>query len=243
MAVSTEVSVEPIIDEIVLDAYKKAGLIPITFAIGNDSEWVAKSAHGRRTMTRIINGLAVHGFLDYFVDFCDLELTQGEPFYCLDDNVLNVVGDASYIPASNLDTTITDGEIQVSSISARRWNSLSGKSAEGTPSLMYVHRQGKTVSIRLWPLPSENGVIRLRVHRIPYSSQDGSKNADLRRYWEDYLVHAISAQLMADSKMPLDEIGFMERKARSMLTEIKNYAVQNEPPVVISMHSTPYRRN
>lgn len=242
MAEATAVSVEPIIDEIVLDAYKKSGLLPITFAIGNDSEWDAKATHGRKTLTRIINGLSVHGFLDYFVDFYDLELTNGELCYCLDPEVLNVVSDGSYIPESNTDTLETDGETQVNQISAYRWNQLSSKSSTGRPSQMYIHRQGKTVQVRLWPIPDENAVIRLRIHRIPFSSQDGSKNVDLRRYWEDYLIHALAYQLMTDSKLPIDERVECKLERDSILANIKNYAVQNEPPMVISMHKTPYRR-
>lgn len=242
MSEATTISVQPTIDRIVLRAYKKAGLIPITSDIGNDVEWEAKASHGRETLTSIVDGLSVHGFLEYFVDFYDLELTEDELQYCLDPDVLNVVSDGSYIPASNEDTLITNGETQVSQISAFRWNQLSSKESRGRPSQMYVHRNGKTIELRVWPRPDENGTIRLRIHRIPFSSQVGSNNVDLHRYWLDYLIHALAYQLMTDSKLPMDERVECKMERDSMLEHIKNYASSNEGPVVVSVHTTPYQR-
>ena len=107
---------------------------------------------------------------------------------------------------------------------------------------MYVHRNGKTIEIRVWPKPDENGTIRLRIHRIPFSSQTGTNTVDLRRYWMGYLVHALAYELMEDSKLPIDERVICKVERDSLLENIKTYASSNEPPIVVSMHTTPYNR-
>jgi hypothetical protein len=150
------------------------------------------------------------------------------------------VSDASYIQEGDIDTLDTTGETMVTQISAFRWNQLATKSTVGKVSQMYAHRNGKTVQLRVWPRPDENGVLRLRVHRIPFSSQTGTDNVDLRRYWHGYLVHALAYELMTDAKLPIDERMECKVERNSKLKLIKNYASSNEPPMVVSVHSTPY---
>lgn len=242
MAVSSSLSTVATIDKILLRAYKKAGLVPIEFEIGGDADWNAKAAHGREILTDIMDGPKINSSIDYFRSFFDLTLTADEQYYNLDADILNVIGDASYIDASNADTKDTTGETIVTQINRHRWNTLSSKSSSGRPSLFLVIREGKTLSVRLWPQPDEAGTIRFDVHSLNVSHETGSDDINLRRYWKDYLVHAVAWQLMIDAKLPLEEQVSVKQEMDSLLIECKKLAEPNVAPVLIHTHSTAWSR-
>src|SRR6185436_16140993 len=102
MTISATSSTLSTIDEIILQAYKRSGLLPIEFSIGADVQWNARAEHGRQTLNRLVNGL------------------------------------------EEVETT---GETPVKPISRHRWNSLSSKQAESTPTLYYLHRNGPDLTV------------------------------------------------------------------------------------------------
>jgi hypothetical protein len=245
MSVNPAISSFSIIDEYVLDAFKKAGLIPIEASIGFDSSWNAKAAHGRRILNRMVEGLAVEGFLDYFVARQILPVTIGTTQYdllALDPDILNVVDTASYIPASNGAELIkTNGETPVKPLSRFAWNQLANKDVSARPSNYYLERNGSsTLTLFIWPAPVENANIRLWVHRIPADNSVGSDNVDLKRHWGDWIVHQMAAQLMDDAKLPLDERSMMQAKATAMLEKAKMYELSNEPVDMMHVHMSPW---
>lgn len=245
MAINAQPASFPIIDEVVLDAYKKAGLLPIEFGIGSDVQWSAKAAHGRRTLNRLMAAFSTHRFFEYFTNFDYLDCEVGVNVYNLDADVLNIVDDGSYIPASNdPEEEQTTGETPVKPMSAFRWNQLSGKSSSGIPMHYSLQRNNETsqgqIILRLWPTPSETGKIRFRTHRVPGSSSIGSDNPDFKRHWELWAVYALAYELMVDSSMPLDSCDRMRRDRDEAWEVIKAYDTNNTPPDVVFVHSTPW---
>jgi hypothetical protein len=246
MAINANIANLATIDEVVLDAFKKAGLLPIEFGIGSDVQWTSKAAHGRRTLNRLMASFSTHRFFEYFVNLDYLDLAAGEGVYNLDADVLNVIDDGSYIPASNdPEEEETTGETPVRPISAFRWNQLSAKTATGTPTLYMLERNANNITtgqllIRVWPIPSEDGKIRFRTHRIPGSSSVGSDNPDFKRHWELWAVYALAYELMVDSSSPLDARDRMKRDRDEAWEIIKAYDTNNTPPDVVFVHSTPW---
>jgi hypothetical protein len=241
MAVSSSISTLPTIDEYLLAAYKKAGLLPLQASIGYDNEWNAMAAHGRTTLNRLVEGLAVEGFLDHFQAFEVVTLTAGDGTYTLDSDILNVVDTGSYIPASNAaEVEETVGETPVSPMSIHQWNGLSTKNATGTPTRYFLHRNASSLEIHLWPLPDEAGKIRFRVHRIPGSNSTGSDNVDLKRHWGNWIVHALAYEFMSDAKLALDERALCRQDRDEYLAKVKAYDTSNEPPDLYFCHSTPW---
>lgn len=246
MAINASPSTVPTIDEVVLDAYKKAGLLPVEYGIGSDIQWTAKAAHGRRALNRLLNSFSTERFFEYFVNLDYLLLDEGENRYTLDVDILNVIDDGSYIPASNAsEVEQTSGETPVKPISAYRWNQLSGKSAIGVPVHYYIERNqsvttGQAIELRVWPAPNEDGRIRFRTHRIPGSSSTGSDNPDFKRHWERWAVYALAYELMTDGSMPLDERMAMRDDRNEAFEKLKSYDTNNTPPDVVFMHSTPW---
>lgn len=243
MAVSSTASTLNTIDEIILQGYRRAKLIPIDFDIGGDSQWNAKAAHGRLTLDRLINQLAVHGFLDHFTTFYVHDLTAGTPNYAisLSENILNFVDSGSHIPLVNAAEEIeTTGETPVHPISRARWQQLSAKSAQGTPTLFYIDRNGSQLTLYVWPVPSQASKIRFQVHRIPGSNTVGSNNPDVLRHYDSWLVNALAYELMSDSGLPIEERLACREDRDAEWARLKAYETSNEPPDIIFSHGTPW---
>jgi hypothetical protein len=243
MTVATDASTLSTIDEIILQAYRRAGLIPIDFGIGADSSWNAKAEHGRLTLNRLINQLPAETISEHFTNFFVLDLTSGTPSYAIDtdENILNFVDYGSHIPESNDPEEVeTTGETQVQPITRHRWNSLSSKVAEGIPTLYYLHRNGGSLTLYLWPIPSEDSKIRFQVQRIPGSNSTGSDNPDLQRHWDSWMVNALAYEFMSDSKLPLEERLAVKADRDEAKELMKAQDSANEPPDVIFTHCSPW---
>lgn len=241
MAINVSPSTVPTIDEVVLDGYKKAGLLPFEYGIGSDIQWSAKAAHGRRTLNRLLNASSTERFFEYFVNLDVIDLSIGVNQYTIDADVLNIIDDGSYIPASNdPEEEETSGETPVKPISGYRWNQLSSKASQGTPVHYFIERNASQLVMRLWPVPSEAGKIRFRTHRIPGSSSTGSDNPDFKRHWEQWAVLALAYEFMTDSSMPLDERQLMRADRDKAFELLKSYDTNNTPPDVVFVHSTPW---
>lgn len=241
MAISATPSVSPIIDEVILDGYKKAGLLAVEYGIGSDVQWSAKAAHGRRTLNRLLNAFSTERFFEYFVNLDYVDMVVGTNVYMLDADILNIVDDGSYIPASNdPEEEKTTGETPVKPISAYRWNQLSSKTSQGTPVHYFIERNAAQLVLRLWPVPSEAGKVRFRTHRIPGSSSTGSDNPDFKRHWEHWAVLALAYEFMTDGSMPIDERQLMRADRDMAFEKLKSYDTNNTPPDVIFAHMTPW---
>lgn len=247
MSVAALPAAQPIIDEYILQAFKKAGLTPLEASIGFDADWNAKAAHGRVILNRLIEGLATKGFLDHFQSFTVVELVAGSQSYTQgtdwDDDmlVLNIIDTGSHIPESNDPEEFkTTGETPVSPMSMHQFQSLSSKTSEGTPTRYFLHRNAQLLTIYLWPIPAEDSKIRFRTLRIPASNSVGSNEPDLKRHWGSWIVHALAYELMTDAKLPLDERAICRDDRDAIMAEIKTEATSNEPPDVVFNHSSPW---
>lgn len=243
MTIDANASTLSTIDEIILKAYKRAGLLPIEFSIGADVQWNARAEHGRQTLNTVINRLATLGFIDHFTNFFVLDLVAGTTVYNIDpdENILNFVDSGSHIPTINgTEEVETTGETPVKPISRHRWNSLSSKQAESTPTLYYLHRNGPNLTLYLWPTPAQSSKIRFQIHRIPGSNSTGTNTPDLQRHWDSYLVNALAYEFMSDSKLSLEERSICREDRDAELAQLKAYETSNEPPDTLFIHSTPW---
>jgi hypothetical protein len=245
MPVNTSGAGTSTIDQLILDAFKQATLLPIEYGIGFDTRWAAMAGHGRRVLDRILAAASTERFFEYFVDLDVLDLTAGEHQYTIDSDVLNIIDDGSYIPASNgTEEEATTGETPVKPMSAYRWNQLSAKSSSGTPVHYFIERNEQALAgslvMRLWPVPSEAGKIRFRTHRIPRSSLVGSNNADFKRHWEHWAVLAMAYEFSTSGSMPIDDRQMLRADRDVAFEKLKNYDTENTPPDVVFAHTTPW---
>ena len=243
MAINASPSTVPTIDEVILDGFKKASLLPIEYGIGSDNQWAARAAHGRRTLNRLLNASSTERYFEYFVNLDVLDLVAGDNSYQLDADILNIIDDGSYIPASNdPEEEATQGETPVKPMSGFRWNQLSSKSSRGTPVHYFIERNAEQLVMRLWPVPSEAGKIRFRTHRVPGTSSTGSDNPDFKRHWEQWAVLALAYEFMTDGSMPIEERQLMRSDRDRAFEQLKSYDTNNTPPDVVFVHTTPWTR-
>lgn len=240
MTVNPSASAFPVIDDLILSGFKKAGMIPIEADIGFDGSWAGKAAYGRKILNRIVENLANDGFLPQFVAIEIIQLTAGVSQYLLDPDILNIVDTASNIPASNgAETVQTVSETPVAPMSRYQWNLLSTKNSTGTPTRYFLDRNGPVqLTMYLWPIPVENSSLRVMAHRIPADNSVGSDTVDLKRHWNGYLVASLAYEIATDAKLPLDERALLKQDREDLLQKIKCYETENEPPDVRFDHPT-----
>jgi hypothetical protein len=209
MAISTDPSVPISINQLVLLAYKRAGIVPVETTIAG-ANLTPKLEHGRRTLDLILDGLATEGFIARTTSFYDLPMVAGESEYTLPDTILDVFEDAMFVPSENPDTKHTTGELVCKQMDLTTWQLLTTKGSTSTRPQMYVAlRDGATVKLRFWPVPDSAGTMRLKAVRLLGGNADGTKTPDLQRYWHDALVWCLAYYVAVDSSMPAEKTQFL----------------------------------
>ena len=204
MTIATAPSPLVSINQLILLALKRAGVVPIETRLSS-ANMVSKLEHGRATLNLIMDALATEGFMARTAGFHDLPLVAGEPYYTLPEDVLDVHEDAMMVPADSPDTKFTTGELVCKQIDLAKWSTLTVKGSISTrPQLYCVFRHGALVNVRFWPVPSEAGVMRLNVTRLFGSSGNGTKSPDLERFWYDCLVWQLAYYIAVDTSMPAE---------------------------------------
>jgi hypothetical protein len=207
------------INQLILLAWKRAGALPIEARLSG-ANMTPKLEHGRQTLDLIMDGLATEGFVARTTIFYDLPMVAGESEYTLPDYILDAFEDAMFVPDYNPDTKHTSGELVCKQTDLTTWQLLTTKGSISTrPQLYVAMRHGAQVKLRFWPVPQDAGVMRMKVVRLLGSNADGTKSADLGRYWYDALVWLLASYIAVDSSMPAERVnqlaGIAEAKKRA----------------------------
>ena len=224
MTISTVPASRISINALVLLAYKRAAIVPVEARLSG-ANMTPKLEHGRQVLDLIMDALAAKGFTARTSGFYDLPMVAGEPYYSLPEDILDVHGEAMFVPTSNPDTKHTTGELVCKAVDQMAWATLTTKGSISTrPQLYAVFRHGATVGLRFWPVPSDAGVMRLRTTRLFGGSGDGKKSADLERFWYDALVWQLAAYLAVDSSMPQAQVVFLTQAAEAKVAECLKFS-------------------
>lgn len=227
MTISSVPSTPISINQLILLAYKRAGVLPVEARLSG-ANMIPKLEHGRQTLDLIIDGLATEGFIARTTEFYDLAIVAGESQYTLPDSILDVFEDAMFVPPENPDTKHTTGEMVCKQIDSSTWQTLTTKgSISSRPQLYVALRSGATVELRFWPVPSEAGVMRLKTVRLLGTSADGTKSPDLQRYWLDTLVWCLAYYVAIDSSMPADKIAMLQQLAEDKKKACVRYSFEH----------------
>lgn len=210
MSIASSPSSPISINQLVLLAYKRAGILPVEARLSG-ANMAPKLEHGRQLLDLILDGLATDGFTARTTLFYDLPLVAGESQYTLPDHILDVIDDAMFVGSENPDTKYTSGELVCSQVPLSTWQTLTVKGSSSTrPQLYTVERSGADVVLKFWPVPSEAGTMRLKTMRLLGSNTaDGDNSVDLQRYWYDALVWCLAYYVAVDSSMPADRVGML----------------------------------
>ncbi len=227
MTLATEVSAPVSINGLILLAYKRAGILPVEARLSG-ANMTPKLEHGRQTLDLVLDGLATEGFIARTTSFYDLPIVAGESQYTLPDTVLDVFEDAMFIPSTNDDTKHTTGELVCKQMDTSTWQLMTNKGAiSSRPQLFVALRGGATPVLRFWPVPSEDGTMRLKTVRLLGSGSDGTKSLDLQRYWQDAIVWCLAYHFAVDASMPLDRVAMLAATSAQKKKECLGYAFEH----------------
>lgn len=231
---STQIS----INTLVLLAYKRAGLLPVEAQL-NGANMTPKLEHGRQLLDLIMDSLATEGFIARTMAFYDLPILSGESQYTLPDSILDVFEDAMFINNTNLDTKYTTGELVCKQIDLATWQLLTTKGTVSTrPQLYAAFRSGATVQLRFWPVPSEDGTMRLKTVRLLGDNSDGTKTPDMHRYWFDAMVWMLASYIAVDSSLPPEKITFLQNMAEVKKQACVNYSFEHTNTTAVLNYQT-----
>lgn len=227
MTISTVPASRVSINTLILLAYKRAGIVPVEARLSG-ANMTPKLEHGRQTLDLIMDSLAAKGFIARTSGFYDLPMVAGEPYYTLPDDILDVHGEAMFVPDENPDTKHTSGELVCKQIDQMAWALLTVKGSISTrPQLYCVFRHGATIGLRFWPVPSEPGAMRIRTTRLFGGAGDGQKSVDLERFWYDALVWQLAYYLAVDSTMPPATIQMLQMTAEAKVAECVKFSFEH----------------
>lgn len=233
MTIMATAGTELTIDQLALLSYQMAGLLEESQTLAD----VNNGSLARRLLGTIVSELQAGGIIARAVGFVTQTLTSGTSSYTMSSGVIDVFGDAMYIPAGQT-VSAADSELVVTQISRDQWHTISAKSSEGQPTQYYCHRETTPPVVRLWPIPDEAGTIRFQAHRHLADASSGSATLDLEKYWESYILHRL-AQLLAESKsMPGDKIARLRNEANRMKAEAKAMSKGRTNEQMVVSHRT-----
>jgi hypothetical protein len=222
VAISSTPSTPIAISTLILLAYKRAGLLPVE-ATTAGANMAAKLSHGKQLLDLIMDNLAVEGFIARTTSFYDLAIVADDGDYTLTDTVLDVFEDAMFTPTSNPDVELVCKQMDLST-----WQSLTTKTATSSrPQLYLAIRSGATIQVKLWPIPSEAGTLRLKAMRLFGDNSTTTNSPDLQRYWLDALVWMLAYYVAVDSSMPADKLAFLGAQSEQKKKDAIRYSFEH----------------
>lgn len=235
MAVGATRGTKITVNQLVLAAWKRAGVIDVEM-VESDLSIAGKLAYGRTVLDSILDSL-VDVPSARSIDFVYVDMVAEQQQYTLDEKIIDVAFDGSYIPAAYAaapDTAASEKTVKL--INRDRWNRLGSKSSVSTPSFMYPHR-GKEdsyqITLHVNPMPSEAGKIRLQAQLAPADTSDGASTVDLKSAWVDYVLHDLAWKLGASSNKDPEKMNAIMKYAERAKKRAGRWAADHGPiPIV-----------
>lgn len=222
------------INALVLLAYKRAGLLPVEATLAS-ANVIPRLEHGRQLLDITLDELVTEGFNARTTSFYELPIVAGQEVYTLPDSLLDVYEDAMFIPEDSHPTQTT-GELVCKQVDMATWQLLTNKGSPSMrPSLYVAFRQGATVQLKFWPVPSDAGTMRLKTVRLLGGNSDGTKNPDLQRHWYGALIWCLAYDIAMDSSLPSDKTDRLIAKAEAAKKKCIAYD-REHTPIVAQLH-------
>lgn len=239
MTIATGRTRELDIAKICQRAHQLIGVVNESQSLSFDKQALAKDF-----LEMILDDLEADGLRARAVAFETLTLVAEQSAYTLNADVIDVVGQIMYIPPGTLDLDHAGGEIPLVPISREDWQLQVAKDATGRPLQYYAHRANSPVELRLWPTPtsSDQGTLRMQVHRLAADSNDGAKTLDLERYWILHITYKLGALLASAYSLNPGRVGYFEQIAEKHLEKCKSYSAQKAQSRFVVAHTTGWNR-
>lgn len=180
----------------------------------------------RSYLGNILKELQTRGEFARSMNMLEIPMVAGTFKYAVADEVLELVGTAMYIDASQQDLEKASGETIVTRQSRNDWQRNSSKDAQGQPTLYYYNRSLQPNEVWVWPIPEEAGTIRFQQEVQLADVQDGSATIDLKPFWMQYCLHRLAEMLAEAAGFTNEKIGRLRRAAEEYLRSARGQANQ-----------------
>lgn len=242
MTVASSNTAELTLSKIALHAYRLAGL----WAIEQDAtglQWQKRQAFALEALETIVKGLEAEGRLVRARRFYELPLVANQADYTLPATIMDVYGDAMYIPAGET-TQTASYELVVKQIDQDTWQRLGTRASTGKPTTYFAYRGDAAITIRLWLKPDAQnlGTIRFQAYYLLANSTSGANTPDLERHWTEYLIHELAVRLAESAGQDSGKMNRLMQKSAMLLDRAKRYSRQRTNNQVMVSHRTGYQR-
>lgn len=234
MTESTSTSNNPTIDNLVLKAYRHAGLINV-----GQSLTTAQGSAARDLFDDIVDEVEAQGVFCRSVQMFIQTIQAGVTQYTMSSDVLDVVGDGAYIDPTQTNLLQATAETPVTLMTREQWQGLSAKAAEGRPLMYWPDRSAGSVVVNVWPVPdisSDQSHVRFQLHKLRPDVVDGSKTLPFERYWAQYFVWELAHQLAMQNSLNMARVSYMANVAQQKYKTARGYSKQQMPTQAILNH-------
>lgn len=239
MSANPTATYEFTIAKIVRNAHIIASLMNPSEAAAGPT-WDAQLVFGAQCLEAIMKDIEAEGKLVRARKFLNVTMVSGQGEYALGSDIMDVFEDGAFITEGD-DVSAPTGTTPVKPIDMEMWQRISSQGATGRPVFYMCYRAADPITIRVWPVPgdADEGTIRLQAYRFLGQNSDTTKTPDLERYWANYLIHAVAAQLAEAANQPSDKVMRLEAKAQAYLQKAKSYSHQRTPGQIFIAHRGP----
>lgn len=228
MTISPTTTNELTIDQIVRQAYVKAGLLSEYQQVDNTKGMLAK-----QLLDTIVKELEMEGILAKSVSFESVTLTAGTSIYTLSANTLDAFGVAMWIDPLQVAAapgSTSNSELPVYPMDRKEWQTITSKdSPADRPLKYYCHREFAQPQVYYWPVPDSTttgGIVRHQVHRYRADATDGAATLDYEKSWTQYFIHELAHQLSVSNQKPLDRCQYLATLALAKKRQAKLYSAE-----------------
>lgn len=230
------------IDQIVRQAYVKAGLVSEYQQVDN-----IKGLFAKQLLDTIVKELEVEGIMAKSVSFETVTLAASTFVYTLSENTLDAFGVAMWIDPTQAATGLpATSELPVYPMQRMEWQTITTKdNTADRPRKYYCHREFEQAQVYYWPTPDASGaggVVRHQVHRYRADATDGTATLDYEKPWTQYFIHELAHQLSVSSQKPLDRCQYLAALAAAKKRQAKLYSGERPGQRFTIGHTSGQRR-
>lgn len=216
------------IDRIVLRGLQVAGLLPPGQA-QSGTQWEQQSSLARDMLEMELDNLQAGCPIHRKVELYDLALTASAATAALPSGSIGIHG------AGMFAATGETSETRVEQIDARAYHGLSVKTTEGRPTMMWLEKLS-SLTLYLYPVPSENGTLSIRLEKLTADFDDGQNTPDLHSYWSKFLIYMVAHHMASAAGLPLQERDYFRAVAEEAKQKAERRQGSNVAGWVRSIH-------
>lgn len=209
MTISSQYSFNPSADAVIKQALQFAGLLPLGRKPRPDM-----MADARDMLTTMLKALQAEGIMLVTTERVTLTLVAGTATYALDADTVDVVFPSTWTPAGSTSETI------VEQMSYSDYAPLSDKTAQGTPTRVYVEKEA-AVTATFWNVPSQGGTWHYRRVRLIRDASDGGVTLDLTQRYLQAIVWKMAHRMAMANSVSLQRVSMLRDEATAAIAAAK----------------------